>query len=375
MKWSALPQYAASYLSSGPSYLVFYVTNRCNMGCDFCLYAERLNRGDESLLTLEQVEKLADSLRHCVQVTFTGGEPLLRPDLAELMTAFVVRAGARNVTVATNGRLTERLVEVMATVCRRHPDAEFRVSLSLDGLAERHDAVRHHPGAFASAQRSLRELRRLQKTHVNLHVLLSTVVSKFNEDCLEDFIDYAVAHLPFDDMTLVPVRGRTRLPDAKEFSAQRYCELVEYLRTRPGAAASRGHGRLLASIERSILRVVAATLRTGKSQIPCVAGGKLVVVSETGEVHPCEMLDALPGAQAARTRFGGSFRMGDLREMGFDLRRLLASPRARDIRAAITELRCFCTFECAIAASLVFNPRTLLRELRAGARGFPARSR
>ena len=45
---------------------------------------------------------------------------------------------------------------------------------------------------------------------------------------------------------------------------------------------------------------------------PCVAGRKLIVVSETGEVMPCEVLDKS---------------IGDLREVDFDIHRLLASDR------------------------------------------------
>jgi radical SAM protein with 4Fe4S-binding SPASM domain len=73
---------------------------------------------------------------------------------------------------------------------------------------------------------------------------------------------------------------------------------------------------------------------------PCVAGRKLLVVSETGEVKPCEIL-------------GRS--MGNLRDHDFDLRRVLRRRENLELVRWIRDSHCKCGFECALAANVVWN--------------------
>ena len=81
---------------------------------------------------------------------------------------------------------------------------------------------------------------------------------------------------------------------------------------------------------------------TPKQVINCMAGRKLVVISETGDVYPCELLSA---------------KMGNLRQSNYDIRRILKSLQARKINAHIKKTKCFCTFECAIQNSLIYNAK------------------
>ena len=72
-----------------------------------------------------------------------------------------------------------------------------------------------------------------------------------------------------------------------------------------------------------------------------VAGRKLVILSETGEVLPCEIL-------------GTSF--GNIRDYDYDIKRLLASTVNQQlIKKKIIDSKCKCSFECALAANVVWN--------------------
>ena len=73
---------------------------------------------------------------------------------------------------------------------------------------------------------------------------------------------------------------------------------------------------------------------------PCVAGRKIIVISETGEVLPCEIL-------------GRS--MGNVRDYDYDLKRLLASAENDTLRKWIVESKCKCSFECALTANVAWN--------------------
>jgi radical SAM protein with 4Fe4S-binding SPASM domain len=74
----------------------------------------------------------------------------------------------------------------------------------------------------------------------------------------------------------------------------------------------------------------------------CVAGKKLLVVSETGEVQPCEIL-------------GKSF--GNLRDYNWNLQTLLKEHSVNQLQKWIKDTKCKCSFECALAANVVWKPK------------------
>jgi len=67
-----------------PIYALLKVTNRCNSQCAYCGHAGKIDKDKES--STELLQDILDQLAEvgCVSVNFTGGEPLLRPDLPVL---------------------------------------------------------------------------------------------------------------------------------------------------------------------------------------------------------------------------------------------------------------------------------------------------
>ncbi len=88
---------------------VFEITPRCNLACTYC-YNVWKAEGEPcpSELPLAEIENLADSIQAArpVSVTLTGGEPLLRDDLCEIVSMF--RKRGILVGIATNGLLLDR---------------------------------------------------------------------------------------------------------------------------------------------------------------------------------------------------------------------------------------------------------------------------
>ena len=75
------------YPSSQLKDIILFVTDRCNMKCDHCMFWERIdNPGDEH--SLEELEKMAASIPPLRTVSITGGEPFLRSDLERLVEIF-----------------------------------------------------------------------------------------------------------------------------------------------------------------------------------------------------------------------------------------------------------------------------------------------
>lgn len=133
-----------------PSRVYLDVTNRCQLSCRHCCTCSGVPDADE--LTTAELLSVVDQARRMgvPNLVLSGGEPLLRPELPEVL-AHAVRSGLR-VTVLTNGlpideRWAHRLV-----------GWGVRVKISLDGAtAATHDFLRG-PGTFARVLASLRKL-------------------------------------------------------------------------------------------------------------------------------------------------------------------------------------------------------------------------
>jgi MoaA/NifB/PqqE/SkfB family radical SAM enzyme/SAM-dependent methyltransferase len=122
------------------------VTNRCNYNCWHCYNAGR-NQQDIALQTLKQLAGQLQELG-AVQVTLTGGEPLLRADLEEIASSFNESAC---LTLNTTG---DGLTPQRAQALR---DAGiFSIGVSIDSTdADEHDRMRGRKGAFRTAVESL----------------------------------------------------------------------------------------------------------------------------------------------------------------------------------------------------------------------------
>ncbi len=130
------------------------LTYRCNNDCRHCWL--RLPPGAEGArreLSFEEVRRVVDGARDagCRQWTISGGEPMLRPDFAEIFSYITGRAASY--TLNTNGTL---ITPALARLMKR-PGGKL---VALYGAtAEVHDRVTRHPGSFAALERGVALLR------------------------------------------------------------------------------------------------------------------------------------------------------------------------------------------------------------------------
>ncbi len=158
-----------------PAHPVWEMTTACNLNCIHC-HASGGKRSAEELTTAE-AKDLLDQLAEVSEfrmMAFTGGEPLVRGDLFELL-AYSQALGFNN-TMATNATLIDD-----AVARRLHRYGVVIAAVSLDGFdAETHDHVRGQPGAF---ERTLRGMRALREAGIILHVNITAM--EYNLDQME----------------------------------------------------------------------------------------------------------------------------------------------------------------------------------------------
>ena len=133
-----LAKYAWLAARRRPLLVHFEVTLRCNAHCGFCDYWKTPAEAREHELT-----SFADAARHFnpMLVTFTGGEPLLRRDLEEIVAAVSAAVRLKYVTLITHGGM---LTPERATSLWDAGIHQFNISL--DYLDGRHDIARGIPG-------------------------------------------------------------------------------------------------------------------------------------------------------------------------------------------------------------------------------------
>src|SRR5215211_368627 len=173
-----------------PYVISWNLTYRCNLACEHCYLdaggaplVDTENFSDRSELGTEECFRVIDEIAafapECVTI-LTGGEPLLRRDILEI----VRRASERGlwVVVGTNG------VSITENLARRLADAGARgLSLSLDALdPDRHDRFRNVRGAWRNTVEGAEILHR-----TGLPFIVQTTAGSHNLAELEAIADFA----------------------------------------------------------------------------------------------------------------------------------------------------------------------------------------
>jgi len=148
-----LPSHLLQFSADKKPVVVWNMTRRCNLKCVHCYSASAdIDYPDE--LTTDEGKKLIDDLAAfgAPVILFSGGEPLLRPDLLKLA-QYATDKGMRAV-ISTNGTLiTREIAAKLKTIGLSY------MGVSLDGLEKTHDRFRGTKGAFEKAMEGIRNCR------------------------------------------------------------------------------------------------------------------------------------------------------------------------------------------------------------------------
>ena len=149
-----LPSHLLQFSRDKKPVVVWNVGRKCNLRCVHC-YSQSKNIEYDGELTTDEGKALIDDLAAFGSpvLLFSGGEPLMRPDIFELI-AYARAAGMRAV-LSTNGTLISK--ETASTL--KEMDLSY-VGISLDGLQETHDKFRGQKGAFDQAMEGLRNCKK-----------------------------------------------------------------------------------------------------------------------------------------------------------------------------------------------------------------------
>jgi putative heme d1 biosynthesis radical SAM protein NirJ2 len=248
-------------------------TNQCNLTCKHCYqdagdeYERELDTGQAKTL-IEQIARAGFKI-----MIFSGGEPLLRPDIFELV-AYAKANGLRPV-FGTNGML------ITPDVAHKLKDAgAAAMGISLDSLdASKHNEFRGDPQAFELTIQGMKNCR-----DVGLPFQVHTTIMDWNEQEILDITDYAVelgaqAHYLF---FLIPV-GRGKYINETSLKVLENEELLGRIMEKQRTAPIDLKPTCAPQFVR-IARQMGIDLRFTRG---CLAGLTYCIISPAGIVRPC----------------------------------------------------------------------------------------
>ena len=261
----------SSYLLNRPLTISFEVTYSCNARCKHCHLGGSIK--NEKRAKPEEFAKLCYLYKPIV-AQVSGGEPLLRRDLEEIIKALVVQGKAPFVVVTTNAALLKKSRYLSL---RNAGVNEF--SVSLDYPDERHDEFRNIPGLFKKIETLIREI----KDEPRKGITLSCVVQSKNFRDLPKITQLAIdwgVKINFSTYTWLRTNNKEYmiskkdLPEFKEITNK----LLELRRVHRNVFASEYIFNRMANFYRD-------------EGIPnCRAGNRFFIINPDATLSPCGLI-------------------------------------------------------------------------------------
>ncbi|MFN7984725.1 MAG: radical SAM protein [Vicinamibacterales bacterium] len=277
---------------------IFFPTHRCNSRCVSCDWW-KANGEDE--LSLDEIAHLAASLAAAGTrlVLFSGGEPLLRPDVFEAAAHF--SASGITLHLHTSGVLLERCAtEVSRTFAR--------VIVSLDACDEQEYRTIRGVSALKSIERGVARLRTLNP---GVGVAARSTLHRLNFRQLPAIIEHARA-MSLDSISFLPADtnsaafGRTRASDASSLLLGRdeiaeFADIVEQTITERAADFESGFVAESPDKLRRLPQYYAAAAGLAPfPEVTCNAPYISVVIEANGDVRPCFFHTSLGSVRRSR---------------------------------------------------------------------------
>lgn len=327
--------------------LIFFVTSRCNARCRTCFYWQELNqRGD---LSFEEIDTLSRTMPPFRELWLSGGEPMMRPRLDEIIAMFYRRNGVRVMDLPTNGLFRERTVDLMRFVSRELADLEVNVNVALDGFRATHDRIRGVPGNFDKTIETIEALYPVRAANPKIRLHVNSVITAENIDELERLGWWLIEHNDLNGQYFQVIRGDPMDARLKRVTRERLADF--YARLTPihehyGRKLAERHGGSVQGWLKQFYYTQTLYFyytvqednleRSNPWPMPCMAGQTILVIDYNGDVRACELRG----------------KVANLRDVACDFSQLYRSEGMRRETRQIVEDQCWCTHICFIHNSV-----------------------
>lgn len=259
--------------------LVFWETTAgCNLRCSYCRRIDVLDSVSHYDLTTEESKKMISQISEFQNVilVFSGGEPLLRKDIFEVIDF----AKSRGIipAIASNGVLID---EFIAREIKR--SEVHRVSISIDGAQEKTNDYFRGDGSFKKALQGVDNLKKN-----NIPVQINFTVTKFNVNELPSVYELSL-NMKVDALhifMLVPVGCGVQVADSQMLSKEEIEQWLNWFADKE----LENKIELKATCCPQYHRILAQKKIKPVKTKGCLAATGIIFVSHKGDVFPCGYL-------------------------------------------------------------------------------------
>jgi len=317
------------------------LTYRCNSRCKTCNVYEK--KAVE--LSVDEYEKIFKSIGHYPYwITFSGGEPFLRTDIADIAKSVYDICRPHIINIPTNGLLWQRIPAKVEEILKSCPDSDLIINLSLDNVGEAHNEIRGIKNNFEKTMKTYNSLRELK--YPRLTIGIHTVISKYNVN------DFAQIHKKL--IELKPDSYITEIAEEREElgtigagitpTREEYTKAIDVVISKMKEEKAGGIANIARAFRLEYYGMVKKVLLEKEQIIPCYAGFMSAQIAPNGDVWPCCITSKV---------------MGNLREVDYNFKKVWRSNEAEDIRNGIRNKECHCPLANAAYTNMLCNFKTL----------------
>ncbi len=347
MTYSPFRHLSSVIYKGNPIQLTFFVTGQCNARCPFCFYLSQKKKIETSQaeLSIDEIKRVSASIGKLLWLAFSGGEIFLRDDLGHIAEIFYQQNKPSIMLFPTNGMLTTKISNTIEKILQNCPKSTVVVKLSLDGPETVHDSIRGVTGSYQKTLNTYYALGELVDKYSNFELGINSVFCADNQDTIEDLLAFVAGLDRINTHTVSLIRGDVSDVNQKNVNLKKYRQVIDTMEMnlkKKIASTYRFKGaRLKAAQDILQRRLIYKTAKDNKYQMPCYAGKLNLVLTETGDLYPCESF---------------KMKLGNVREEGYDVMNIVKNGKAAEIIKSVKKTRCYCTHECYVMTNILFNP-------------------
>lgn len=167
------------------NYLRISLTDRCNLRCKYCMPEEGVHKfSHEEMLSLEEVYEITKAFVDLGinKIRFTGGEPLTRKGIVDLISKVSKLKGVKDIAMTTNGILLKEYASDLKAAGLN------RVNISLDTLDEEKYKTITRGGDLFRVLEAIEEAKRVGLTPIKIN---SVIIGGFNDDEIVSLVNFS----------------------------------------------------------------------------------------------------------------------------------------------------------------------------------------
>ena len=333
-----------------PLSVVHFLTNRCNARCSFCFIDFDDPKTFANELTVDEIEKMTKTFgKSLLNVNFTGGEPFARKEINKIAKLYIQNTTIQSIYITTNASLPDRILSFAKEITEENKNIELTIQISIDSFPETHNKVRKIKNLFNTCYETFHALNKINE---RVNPIVAITVTNENCDDIKDIYKSFVEKYKFNAIKCIAVRdeGIYKTPLDKK---QKIFKAYEWLSNQIAEDSKNKildnynynslQGRLHAEKDIIANKMVQQMYMEPKYISPCHAGSLFGVITASGSVYPCEILE--------------DKKIGELRDFDMNFMKMWKNETTKQVKKFILKSKCHCTYECALSYNILSNWR------------------